>query len=260
MSVALGLFAAIAQDGGMRESTPQRWNHNLDETERTETESPAAPARRAAVHFVVVCAAMVVAMSIYFLIANDGRTDVMSTKTAVDAWVPLVPWFVWIYLSPYVVAPILVVNAGGTVFRRLARRGVIVIALQLAIFFFLPTVVDRPTLLIDATSSLSERTLAWVYGVDTPSRNAAPSGQVSMYFVLAWAASQSLGRLGPLAWVHFSLVAISIVLTKQHHVIDLVTGFALGALVLGGVSMWERGSTPPRSTPKSKAVNNVLPR
>lgn len=216
--------------------------------------NPALPARRAAVHFVVVCAAMVVAMSVYFLIANDGREDVMSTKTAVDAWVPLLPWFVWIYLSPYVVAPVLVVKAGGTVFRRLVRRGVIVIALQLAIFFVLPTIVERPSLLIDASSSLSERTLAWVYGVDTPARNAAPSGHVSMYFVLAWAASQSLGRLGLLAWVHFALVAVSIVLTKQHHVVDLVSGLALGAAVLAGVALWERGASPAKTGLKGAAL------
>ena len=196
--------------------------------------------RRGALQAATVAAYMAVAMTVYFLIAHDGNDAATSTKSAFDAAIPLVPAFVWIYISPYLVSPFLVVGASREVFRCLVHRGTLVVLLQLLFFFVFPTVVDRAPLDAAGGQTLSEQMLAWVYAIDTPPRNAAPSGHVSLVLVLAWGASQSVGRYGVLVWSFAALVSVSIVFTKQHHVIDLVTGALLGALVLVGVAWWER--------------------
>lgn len=196
--------------------------------------------KRSGLQAATVALYMTVAMAIYFAIANDGNPAPLSTKSAIDAFIPRLPLFVWVYISPYLISPFLVVGTRRDVFLGLVKRGTVVVALQLIFFYLVPTVVERPPLIVTDAASISERMLRFVYTLDSPPRNAAPSGHVSLAIVLCWAASKSVGKAGPLVWLYCSVVSLSIVFTKQHHFIDLVTGVALGALVLGSFAAIDR--------------------
>lgn len=189
--------------------------------------------KRGALQATTVALYMTVAMAVYFAIAHDENPAPLSTKTALDAWVPLWPTWIWVYVSPYLISPFLVVGTRRAIFMGLVKRGTLVVALQLIFFYLVPTVVERPPFLLTDAASVSERMLDFVYRLDSPPRNAAPSGHVSLAIVLSWAASKSVGKAGPLVWLYCALVSLSILFTGQHHVVDLVTGAALGALVLG---------------------------
>ena len=172
---------------------------------------------------------MTVAMGIYFLLAADGQAST-STRTVLDDLVPLDPRAVWPYVSVYFVAPPLLAGVPGPRLWAALRRGVLLLAVTFAIFWIVPTHVERP----DPQAwppSPSRDFLAWVYDLDTPPRNAAPSGHVSLAMRLGWAVWTTRPR--PLVVAYVVVVSLSIVVTGQHHVLDLVTGALLGAVVLG---------------------------
>lgn len=171
---------------------------------------------------------MVVAMGIYFAIAADGQPST-STRTALDAFVPIDPRWVWLYVSVYFVTPPLLARVPAARLWGALRRGVVVLALSFAVFWLWPTHVERPALVTFPPSS-SRDFLAFVYALDTPPRNAAPSGHVSLAMLLAWTVWTTQPRAVVAAYT--ALVSVSIVVTGQHHVVDLVTGALLGGIVL----------------------------
>jgi membrane-associated phospholipid phosphatase len=195
----------------------------------------------------VAIALMAGGMGLYFLIANDGRAAT-STRTFLDDGVPLWPGFIWVYLSIYALSPFLALGASWDTIRGALLRGALILGVSFGCFIAFPTIVERPDLSAlepSATTSL----IRWVYEVDTPARNAAPSGHVSLAILIAWAAWQTIRHSGARVAIalYATLVSVSIVLVGQHHVLDLITG----ALV-GGVALWilGRARTGPRPEPR----------
>lgn len=188
---------------------------------------------------IIAAAIMAFAMSVYLYSARAPTRPPIPTRTALDDLVPLIPVFAYVYVSPYVVAPLLAGFLPGAIFRRLLLRTAALLPFQLGAFFVVPTIVVRPP--APTGDTLGEPLLRHIYLVDTPPGNAAPSGHVSLAMIIAWAAWAALPRLRPATVAYFVLVAVSILFTGQHHVLDLVTGALLGGAVLYGVHRWERG-------------------
>jgi membrane-associated phospholipid phosphatase len=186
---------------------------------------------------------MAVAMAAYLAIAHDGR-DAVSTRTSWDEGAPLWPWTSWIYVSPYLIAPLLLARSSLSLIRRVLARGIAVLVPSLLVFALLPTLVERPSL--EGLGGLSVGLLEVIYTVDTPPRNAAPSGHVSLTLVLAWGAWRGLPHLGArvLAVLYVLAVCASTVLTGQHHVLDVLTGAALTAIVLALFAWRDRRADP----------------
>ena len=193
---------------------------------------------------------MCAAMALYFVVAHSDR-PALSTKTALDDVVPLVPSFVFIYLSIYVVGPLAALGIDRAVMRRAAPRFVFIVVVLFTCFIAVPTVVERPELVVDTVST---RVLQSVYDLDDTARNAAPSGHVALAIFMGWVffevarerSSKWRARLKPAVVVYVSLVVVSVVLTGQHHVVDLATGalLAFSALMAGRLRCFRARSRP----------------
>ena len=173
--------------------------------------------------------------------------DRLLTLTAWDAAFPFTPGWVWVYLLPYAVGPLLTVLLSRTTFEWYVRRAVLVVVVSLAIFVAVPTQTVRPLRADPANEArLKDDLTGWAYrrmvAVDEPPANAAPSLHVSLSCLLAWAMVYEWPRWWPAAIAAAVLVWLSTLYTAQHHLIDVVTGVLLASLAaLGGP---RRGEPP----------------
>lgn len=152
----------------------------------------------------------------------------------IDALIPLVPQFVWIYELTYVL-PLAAVIA----IRDRSRFDRALIALLIAnlgayaAFIACPVGFARPEL----GTSLAERVLAFEYRHDFPplGANHLPSLHVAQAFILYLAVrGQRFGRRGDAIALLLALaIATSTLFVKQHIVLDVVAGLLWGRLAYG---------------------------
>jgi membrane-associated phospholipid phosphatase len=147
-------------------------------------------------------------------------------ETDLDRWLPLWPGAVWLYASWYPAHLVLAwVRAGD--FRRIYRAYAIGFAVCLACYAAFPASVHRPS---PPGAGLSAWALGVLYRHDPPV-NLFPSFHATVAAIIH-------GLRGRRRWVSraTSLWALGVcaacVLTKQHYVIDVVGGFALGTVAL----------------------------
>jgi membrane-associated phospholipid phosphatase len=180
---------------------------------------------------------------LYTLAAHLGG-DAPTTRLPLDDIWRLVPVLVWVYISPYFFGVFVIGTLPPSVFRAFVWRGVVIGTVHTAFNFLLPTRVDRPPL-PDALVGPSASMLRLVYAVDDPPLNAAPSAHVSLTLLITWAAWRGLPQLRAPLVVWCAGVIASVLLTRQHHIVDVVTGVVLVGLVL---LAFERRWHPPLPT------------
>jgi membrane-associated phospholipid phosphatase len=168
-----------------------------------------------------------------------GPVKLFATWTPWDAAFPFTPWWVWVYLLPYVIGPLLTVLLSRETFAWYIRRASIVVVVSLVIFAAVPTYTVRPLLDPANEAKLDDDLTAWVYrrmvAVDEPPANAAPSLHVSLSCLLAWAMVYQWPRWWPVAFTAAVLVWLSTLYTAQHHLIDVATGVLLASVAaIGG--------------------------
>jgi membrane-associated phospholipid phosphatase len=103
-----------------------------------------------------------------------------------------------------------------------------------AVFILLPAKVnlrDQLEAPLETCRPFLRAAFGWLHEVDPP-YNAWPSLHVSrtLLAVLYMQLHQSRRALRTLLWLAWSLLAVSILLTKQHLIFDAVTGVALGVI------------------------------
>jgi membrane-associated phospholipid phosphatase len=169
-----------------------------------------------------------------------GPAVAFHTRVAWDTAFPFTPWWVWIYLLPYVLGPLLTIVMSRTAFAWYIRRATMVVLVSLVIFAAVPTQTVRP--LQDDPANV-ERLGAgwtadlyrWMVEVDDPPANAAPSLHVSLSCLLAWAMAYDFPRWWAATAAGAVVVWLSTLFTAQHHLIDVVTGVLLASLAaIGG--------------------------
>ena len=167
------------------------------------------------------------AYTVYFWCQRKSFARSREWPSRFDEWIPFVPGWVWIYSFLYYPG-ILYVNlvvTSAEQFNRVACSYLLLLALQAAIFLAFP--VRTPAAWRSAragAASLSERFLALVQRFDAPT-NSFPSMHTSVAMLTALHLAP---RLGPLVFAFPALIALSCVLTKQHYLVDLPPGAALG--------------------------------
>ena len=171
-------------------------------------------------------------LACYLLVLKwRGHNPRFVTHTAWDDWFPYQPAWVWVYLLPYLVGPVIIGIVRPSTFRWFVQRGLVVVSLSLLIFILIPThVAPRPTEhgLVGITAMIYENMVA----IDEPPANAAPSLHVSLSCLLALALYRDFPRWWSATAVGVVLVWLSTLLTRQHHLIDVGTGVLL-ALFIG---------------------------
>jgi membrane-associated phospholipid phosphatase len=162
----------------------------------------------------------------YFWCQRHPLAATRQLATPLDERIPFRPGWAWIYSFLYYPA---IVYLNWTVtsprhFTHLATSFFILLAGQMAFFMLFPVETPERWRRLNVGSSLSERFLRFVRRFDAPS-NCFPSMHVSVAMLTALHAHATLG---PLVFLFPALIALSCVYTKQHYLIDLPAGAALG--------------------------------
>lgn len=174
---------------------------------------------------------------------SAARPDAHGGVLAWDHAIPFVDWTVWPYLSivlPFAAAFLRCGERGAL--DRLSLRLLLALGLALACYALVPLrfAFERP-----ASAGLTGLLFEGLAAFDLP-YNRAPSLHIAVLVIL-W--SQLAGALngwrrGLLAgW--FGLIAVSVLTTWQHHLIDVPAGLALGLVTLA--------LTPPRRAAQASA-------
>lgn len=158
------------------------------------------------------------------------RSDVGQWSYAWEAYIPFVPAMILPYMSIdlfFVIAPFVLVDRKDRVVFAKQIAMTILIAVTCYLLFPMVLVVDRPTV------------AGWLgmifnpfVSMDKP-HNLLPSLHIALCTILAWyylRLSTGWWRIGLAAW--FALIAVSTLLTWQHHVIDVAGGLLLALIVL----------------------------
>jgi len=147
-------------------------------------------------------------------------------RLAADDWIPYRPGWVWIYSFLYYPA-ILYTNAvlGSPVeFTHVAMSYLLLLLAQMAFFLGFPVATPESWRAANLRRTPSERFLAVVQRFDARS-NSFPSMHTSVATLTALHLYPSLGAW---AFAFPALIGLSCLFTKQHYLIDVPAGAALG--------------------------------
>ncbi len=162
----------------------------------------------------------------YFWCQRNPLTAPRELGLTVDEWIPYRPAWVWVYTLLYYPA-ILYTNwivGSPREFTHMVVSYLVLLALQMGFFLAFPVVTPAAWRVGNARRTWSERFLALVYKFDARS-NSFPSMHTSVATLTALHLYPTLG-----AWaLSFpALIGASCLFTKQHYVVDIPAGAALG--------------------------------
>jgi membrane-associated phospholipid phosphatase len=154
-------------------------------------------------------------------------------KTFLDDQVPFIADSVWTYLLifPSALLPLFVVRC-----EHLFRRTAVAYAIAITVSLFCFAVFPVTSLGLRADGAMLDlgRASGWavatVYSIDPP-YNLFPSLHLSIAVLAAFSVWKAARRYGMAVFVTLVFVAVSVCTVKQHVVLDVAGGGALGALV-----------------------------
>jgi membrane-associated phospholipid phosphatase len=162
----------------------------------------------------------------YFWCQRHQLSRPRELKLAIDDWIPYRPKWVWIYSFLYY--PVIlyinwVIDSPGQ-FTRIATSYILLLGFQMAFFVTFPVVTPESWRVTNRRNSYSERFLALVQRFDACS-NCFPSMHVSVAMLTAL---HLYPRFGTWSVAFPLLIGLSCLFTKQHYLIDIPAGAALG--------------------------------
>lgn len=173
------------------------------------------------------------------------------TWTPWDDWFPFRPEWVWVYLLPYLVGPALIGLLRRDTFAWFVPRALVIVLVSVVVFIVYPTqTAPRPPLTDDLASDLTGSLYKWMVAIDEPPANAAPSLHVSLTCLLALALLRDFPRWWLPIVAGTLLVWLATLYTRQHHLLDVVTGAGVAAVV---VLAW------PASRPAARSPGSSVP-
>jgi len=165
----------------------------------------------------------------YFWCQRNPFNRPREFRLPIDDQVPYRPRWVWIYSFLYY--PVLVaINWSVTSARHflyVAMSYTLLLLFQMAFFTLVPVATPLEWRTCNLRRGRSERFLAFVQSIDGRS-NSFPSMHMS---VATLTALHLYPAAGPLVFLFPILIGLSCLYTKQHYVLDLPAGAALGGLV-----------------------------
>ena len=148
-------------------------------------------------------------------------------RTRLDDAIPFWPWTSWCYLPFY--AGVFVIAIAGFRHRRLFNRAALAVICVMVIGAMCHVLIGaeypRPVLRAPYPD-ISSAFMAWVQRIDPPG-NVFPSLHVAHTSLLSLILIKDRPRLGAVALVMATLLAISTLTTKQHFIADVVAGYVL---------------------------------
>lgn len=148
-----------------------------------------------------------------------------------DRAIPFWPATVWIYLSGLIYLPVIyrlnrcIVSLNKHLYSFFA-----LICISTVIFVIFPTTYPRELYPVPSgVDALTLKAFALLRWMDTP-RNCAPSLHVSIAFLIAFGFLEDQKAKFPWIVLWAFLLALSTLTTKQHYLIDVLSGVALAGL------------------------------
>jgi len=162
----------------------------------------------------------------YFWCQRNHLTAPRELRLRLDDWIPYWPSWVWIYSCIYypLILYLNFVMESPRHFTHVAVSYMLLLGLQMAFFVLFPVTTPEHWRSFNRQRTLSERFLALVQRFDARS-NSFPSMHVSVAMLTSL---HLLPQLGVLAFAFPLLIALSCLFTKQHYLLDLPAGAALG--------------------------------
>jgi membrane-associated phospholipid phosphatase len=169
------------------------------------------------------------AYQFYFWCQRNAPFQAREFGSSLDDMIPYVPDWVWVYSFLYYPA-ILYVNLvvdSSRHFTYVASSYMLLLALQLPCFLLFPVRTPQSwRVASQGRAAASERYLAFVQRFDAPS-NSFPSMHTSVAMLTAM---HLYDRHGSASFAFPVLIGLSCLFTKQHYLIDIPAGAALGWL------------------------------
>ncbi|WP_024302651.1 phosphatase PAP2 family protein [Pseudogulbenkiania sp. MAI-1] len=178
------------------------------------------------IHLILSGVLIVGAYQFYFWCQRNPLFEPRQLASPLDERIPYLPQWVWIYSLLYYPA-ILYVNVvlqSAEQFTRVAFSYLALLALQMTFFVLLPVRTPPHWRMANAAGSWSERFLALVQRYDAES-NSFPSMHTSVAMLTAL---HLVPELGLTAFAFPALIGLSCLFTKQHYLVDIPAGAALG--------------------------------
>jgi membrane-associated phospholipid phosphatase len=174
-------------------------------------------------------AAFMVMLPMYFVIGQaTSAWPHYEPYVALDHAMPLAPAWIGIYGSLYMcgfILPLVVVR-GRELFEQTLKAYLFVMTVSYLVFLIYPTTAPRSDAVL--VNSFATWSLQLFYDLDQP-YGCFPSLHVAYSFVGALACYRMHAGVGVIAAAWAVLIGLSTVYTKQHFVVDALTGAALGA-------------------------------
>ena len=163
---------------------------------------------------------------VYFWCQRNYLRPPQELKLTVDDWIPYWPAWVWVYSLLYYPAILYTewTLASPDQFGRLVTSYVLLLGLQVALFLAFPVETPEAWRRQNRGRTWSERFLTFVQRFDSRG-NSFPSMHTS---VATLTAMHLYPQLGEWAFAFPLLIALSCLFTKQHYVVDVPAGAALG--------------------------------
>jgi membrane-associated phospholipid phosphatase len=180
------------------------------------------------VHLILGTILIIGGYQFYFWCQRNPMRPVRELRLPVDDRIPYWPTWVWIYgffYWPGVLYTNWVLESSRE-FVYLALSFMGLLAMQMACFIVFPVATPVSWRVINGRRTWSERFLAFVQRIDDRG-NSFPSMHTSVATLTAFYLQPHLGAW---AFVFPVLIGLSCLFTKQHYVVDLPAGAALGWL------------------------------
>lgn len=181
-----------------------------------------------AVHLLLGTILIVGGYQFYFWCQRNPLRPVRELRLPLDDRIPFWPAWAWIYGFFYWPGVLYTnwVLESSRAFVYLALSFLGLLAMQLACFIVFPVATPEAWRTLNGGRTWSERFLAFVQRIDARS-NSFPSMHTS---VATLTALYLQPHLGAWAFAFPVLIALSCLFTKQHYIVDLPAGAALGWL------------------------------
>lgn len=181
------------------------------------------------INLVLTGVLIVGAYQFYFWCQRNAPFAARELGSSVDDLIPYVPHWVWVYSFLYYPA-ILYVNLvlkSPEQFTQVASSYMLLIALVAPIYLLFPVRTPQSWRVPPERRTHSERFLAFVQRFDAPS-NSFPSMHTSVAMLTAL---HLYDRHGMASFAFPALIGLSCLFTKQHYLVDIPAGAAMGWLV-----------------------------
>jgi membrane-associated phospholipid phosphatase len=159
--------------------------------------------------------------------------------TWVDQAVPFAPWTVWIYLSEYIFFGIIYALTRN--YANLNKYWYSFVGLQIVsvtIFWIWPTTYPRDSFpLVGDMANWTNYAFASLRASDTPA-NCCPSLHVSSVYLSSFVFLEEQKKKFPFFFIWGTLIALSTLTTKQHYLVDVISGLVMALLFYWTFHKW----------------------